>query len=432
MPSVKIRSSVPPGIIILQDNCTTPHGYSAICSYNCKYLRQINTACTCPGNCVGAATHQHCASGCHTHCSSGSTTHSHLAVTNSAGGGDVYTSGTYYAAAHTHNKASSCTSPTASVGNSSTHQHAANCNAPPFRTYKLMKKSNVVSMRYNKIPLTSTTMWKDTLCLIPPEYGLETAQYNRLIKVTGSPGSTGGCSTHTHASIGAGTHTVCLASHNHSVSGTTSGPSATITSPGCGTPQASGGHTHSTGTVTVGNTTPCTASSNPTHCHGSTSCLPSTRTLAFIKKNSLSLRETPIPSNMIVMWECALSCIPSGFGVSTEFLGKYPFGIPNGCTNPGTNANSCTHSESCAGSHSHSCISVSHTHTASGTTGSVGTSGGGGIGGSNRTYVGSHSHTWNILSACGPTISTTSAGSHTHASVDHKPLSKEIAFIEKV
>jgi len=435
---------VPANVVLISSTSTVPCGYTLDCSYNGKYLKQIQTACTAPGTCVGATSHTHSSAGSHTH-TPGSSAHTHN-ITTGADPSACFTpranSGvTFPQKGHSHTVASGSASPTVTVGTCGSHTHNAQNNDPPYYEVKLMKKDSNISLRKQHVPYKLLMIWPKPLACIYPEHTLHTCGYGKNLKVVPTncvtPGSTGGNATHTHGSC-VHSHTVSLAAHtNHSMA-VTGGVSSTASGNACAVSSSSICHTHAQGSGAMSNVGSCNSTDSPGHTHDAQSNIPASIDISLVSQDSISLRKSGIQKNIITLWTGALGCIPAknqiadGTNCTVNHLDKYLLTIPNGCTNPGSGSGSNTHTHSCV-AHSHANVVLNHAHALSGTTGGAsGTQGDHNVASPYRSPSG-HTHAWSGSSQnTGPSVTMASSGGHTHGSQCNKPSSKEIALIQRL
>lgn len=442
-----LREAIPKNIILMIDSCTIPSDYSLFSTYNNKYLKTTSSAASDPGSPIGSSTHTH-TSDSHTHSTSGSTSHTHTLSAgatpqvfgNRASGSDVLIAKN----CHSHPSPASipAISPPATLGTSPSHTHGAKNNTPSFYTYKFIKKSSI-SMRQNQIPFNTLAIWGKPLSCIPDNFTLDSANLAKLTRgVTNdctTPGGSGGSTNHTHSSTGH-THPVSIGSHTHPTAFTAS---SSGNQGADNTPSTSAfiacSHTHSSG----GNTGAVSDSANTnsdSHTHDSQGIIPSYQEIAYIKKTSIHMNEKGITKNLISMWACPVACIPNnnqiadGTNCTLSMLNKYIRSIATACTNPGGTGGCNTHTHSNVIS-THSDVNASHSHPLPSTTGaSTGPFFGRPGPFSTNQPAAPHTHPITGSSSSSPITITVSAesGGHTHGSIDHKPDTIEVGFIQRL
>jgi len=444
--SINLRNNnIPVNMILLGKGSTTiDSNYSHECSLFDKRFKQVPDSCTNPGTCVGAATHVHGCSGSHTHTICPSTwSHSHCARTNFAPGGGVPPAGPSSAGAHRHDFGTSSVCISLTICSAGCHDHAttdSNIGNTTIRTLK--KTSAVVRLREGGLPHCSLLMWEDTVASIPSGYTRFACLDDEYLKGIPCAGTaplcqdTGG--SHTHGAS-CHSHTVTQASHcSHTVNGSSGGPSGTTGNFQSGQFVASANHTHTvTGNMTT-ITDICGSICSGSHTHSCASLQLSRLSVIYLSRTTIDMRRKNIPVNSINIWNSPLACIPSGHllmdGTSgtTNILDRYVKGAPGGCE-PGctTGSNTHGHSTEC---HSHACETISHNHATNGATTSSGFGqilrDNGGFGPSDVATA--HTHVLNNPGTCAVRCINLSCVSHTHTTVDHKPLSVEVAFIKRI
>lgn len=432
------QKTVPPGVLILKDNTNAITGFTLNCCYTGRHIKQVPNACTNPGSLVGAATHTHDAVDAHTHTASGSTCHTHVVNysggTGPQGGGAGGGSGAAYIN-HNHTVTSnSAATAHVSTATSATHTHNAACNIPKSRTYRVMTKSTNVGLNQS-LPVDSLLIWSKTLSSIPSTFIQDCGLNTRLVKIHCCPGTDVCTTTHTHTSSGH-THLVTMTTHTH-VLGSSGGASFSIYSCYQSTPIyqfSATAHTHTGGTAA--STIPTATTACNGHTHDAQSFIPESIETTLIKVNNVSLRQQSIPRGASVLWDNPLADIPPYYALAdgtlgtSNYLDKYIIGIPTACTNPGSTTGSHAHQHN-SDCHNHGTTCIPHTHALSGTTGSA-LGGGGNSFGLNLGTTQAHTHALTGNSGDGDLGITHVGTSHQHASLDHKPLTVELAIIEKL
>jgi len=444
MASRNIRKDrVDSGIIILADNTTIPAGYTRECGMDSKYVKQVPTGGTNPGCSVGAATHTHASASAHTHTpSSSGHCHTHTVTVSATSSNQQSQFGGQWQGSltsHTHTKSSNSTNPALTVSTDNAHSHAAACSTVPNTTIRFLRKSTgSFSLRRPHVPLNALVLWTKNNCLIPNDYTADATLINEYLKgvpnACASPLCASSCNSHTHATPGNHTHTLTVASHTHTVPGTWGAGAARGLVFGLTTLLAAG-HTHSIGisvTSIGGNNT----SGSAGHTHTTSSLELSRVEVNYIQKTSINLRKRGVAKDASVMFLGLLACIPSeyllmdGTTCTLNILDRFIKGIPTACTNPGSTTGSSSHTHT--DGHTHSSVSVTHVHAGTGSSG-----GGTGAGCQNPNQPGSpvaatgHTHPFSSTD-CKSQAASLNSGCHTHASVDHKPSTKEVAIIQRI
>ncbi len=131
-----------------------------------------------------------------------------------------------------------------------------------------------------------------------------------------------------------------------------------------------------------------------------------------------------IPMGVIVMWPGADADVPEGWSRTTELDGKYPKGVPDGTTQPGTTGGADTHSHTLP-THIHD---TAHSHTVTGNTGtatgtSPSTTGAAGT----TAALSSHTHTRPAVNSATFDSGATTPGSGTGS---NDPARAEVIFME--
>lgn len=131
-----------------------------------------------------------------------------------------------------------------------------------------------------------------------------------------------------------------------------------------------------------------------------------------------------IPSGLVVMWPDTNASIPTGWTRTTALDGRYPKGIPNGATQPGTNGGAATHTHTTPG-HTHD---TSHLHTTTtptaAATGTINSSDGA-VG--TTASLSTHTHTRPSTASATVVSGSTSPGS---SAVANDPARLEVIFVE--
>jgi hypothetical protein len=138
----------------------------------------------------------------------------------------------------------------------------------------------------------------------------------------------------------------------------------------------------------------------------------------------VSFRNNHIPTNSVVFFSG--TTLPKNFIHESAPYGRYPKGVANICTNPGTTGGNSTHQHA-ADCHSHtSCVSHTHTVTTGNSSGSI----------SYNTLPGgspasTNAHTHNMTSDSNIGSVTSTGNCHQHAASNNSPQHTTYAFIKK-
>lgn len=452
--TVSIRRSTVPknSILLFNSDGNLPPRYSFESTLYGKFIKNISCIATNPGTSVGStnhtetalSSHSHAVSATHTH--SGTQTGSVYAPTNyRVNGSNTGVAGT----SHKHDltiSSSSVSGSSSSVTDS--HNHGSQSNEPVHKTNRFIKNTGSNNIRSsNQVPLKSIILSDSPVNSLPDQYSISCGFNGNFVKgvasCSASINESGGSSNHNHVSCGGShSHTSSLSSHSHSASGSLANSYQPYTAVGNTSQRnvhgmGNSGHTHSVGSIALGsaNVSGSTSTSSNHSGHGSADNDPSNHEYVFIERSSISIRKPGIPIKSSIMWICNIACAPSGFRVqdgncgTQNTLGKHPKGIPNNCTNPGTNGGSATHTHSTtAGGHNHT---ISHTHGGSGISGLH--SGGSrwtGYEGAGGAVRNDHTH-YGGCSAAGDIVFD-SDSDHTHASTTSDPDTIEVAILEKI
>jgi hypothetical protein len=282
------RKSLPTNTMIFYDDSSIVSGYTPDTAFNCKHIKGVVSS---PGVNSGSSAHVH-SSESHTH-SISATSHSHSVGTLSTvcyymlGHLSTYN----FVSGQDHNHATgslsiSCVTGGGTSTSSGGHTHGSLNYDPSYNTLTLVTNSSV-KMRRPSIEKNTVFLWKCSVADIPSNYGVLTSMLCKYPKISGTPNTTGGSNTHTHACPSAShTHSGC-ATHSHTGSGTTGSisngaSSNTRTISGCNATLLS--HSHSMGSIADSGGAITTGSDGFTHTHGSGSSEPEGITVAFIKR----------------------------------------------------------------------------------------------------------------------------------------------------
>lgn len=435
---------IPKNVILFTDNDVVPCDYSLYSCFNGKYIKQVNRSN--PGACVGNATHTSGAGGAHIHNrSSGAHTHG---IRTEGGSGSVQATnfdGRQRPVPLGHRHTGTSGSSTANIFSSrgDSHTHDAQNNDPPYYELKMLQKNQNVGLRKRQTPQNTMTLWGKSLASIPPTFINNPAPMSKNAKIvetdSTTPGSSGGNATHTHGAGGAHTHNVILDGHSdHSLS---AGLLSPIYEGGqCGfSNTSSASHGHGQGTGVVQSTSPHSVSTCNGHIHDAQNNTPLSLETAFITKSSISMRSSGIEKDVITLWNCPLVSIPDknqvadGTNCTVNYTDKYVVGIPTVNTCPGSDTGSNTHTDSNE-THGHT-TTLTHEHTTSGVSGqSDNNSTQYNPYSQGRRFLPSpeHTHPWGNLLPHTQTHTITTGGRHTHVSTCRKPVSKEIALIQRL
>lgn len=227
----------PPGFYFCDGNNSTPNLVD-------KYLRGAATSGNA-GSTGGSLTHTH--SYDHGH-SAASHTHSGAAsgtATNGQGGSTTSPGNAAYAG-HRHTVYLNSTSTSC---NSATGTFTSGTVEPSYKTLRINKNTSGVTKMPSKGDIA---MWLGTVASIPIGWHLCDGNngtpdlQNYFIKISSTPGSTGGNNTHLHSGVASHTHT---ATGTHVHTGYTSGPDSSRLSGVGEHSHANTSHTHSVTSV---------------------------------------------------------------------------------------------------------------------------------------------------------------------------------------
>ena len=423
-------------ILMLTDLTSIPADLTQETSLNGKYLKGIPTAVTDPDVNTGNANHTHTSDGDHSHVGIVAS-HSHSG-TSSAGpnqNSNTTPAGAIAPINHTHG-VSTNTQAVAEASDDGDHTHDTISNDLEHRTITFYKKTNTsTSMSRKALPRNMTFFYSKTGTL--PSGLLENLNYvDKHFKGDTTPGTEAGDNDHQHDLINHN-HPVDIGPHEHTVNFGGTGSQSTSGSSG-GSPQANGGHSHTSGTAVSINkaSTPVTSGDDTGHQHDNLSHEPAFKTLRLMEVNSVKMSNVGVPKNCIFLWLNLVSLIVSGWQVSDgnndtiNMLDIFPKGNATPDTTGGLATH--THSEDTA-SHGHTGASVGHSHGSSGSSG-VNTSCANRSSVSLNTAPCSHSHSPGTLStqAAQSITITNSPSNHDHGAISNDPDSKTIAFIERI
>jgi hypothetical protein len=131
-----------------------------------------------------------------------------------------------------------------------------------------------------------------------------------------------------------------------------------------------------------------------------------------------------IPMGLIVMWPSTNASIPDGWSRVTSLDGRYPKGVPNSSTQPGSSGGATSHSHTLP-THAHD---ISHAHSVIGSTGTATgtvTSGDGAAG--SMAALSSHTHSRSSVNSA--TV-TSGAATPTTGTGSNEPARLEVLFVE--
>lgn len=419
-----------------------PVGFSQETSLNCKYIKSIPNLCTNPSVAFGTSTHTHTAGSLHTH-TAGSAAHTHSGPTAGATPSSSHVSWQQSGLAptgHTHQQPSSSTDPSIIVECSSSHTHDTVTNELTHRTVSFYKKTES-SISLRRRPIATNMMFYSSTSSVPGNFTHDCLYDCKHLKgISACPGTNAGTNCHTHANA-THTHGLDLGAHTHTIissPATSFSGSFRNTGSTCSWTPRAYTHGHSAG-GSLTSSDPCSVTSNADtgHTHGNKSMEVAYKTLLLVSTDTIRIRQSGIPKNILFNWVDNLNLIPAGFQVSdgtngtTDMLGKYPKGSCTPGNTGGCNAHTHTSEGGC---HTHPTTSIPHTHPGSGSTGGeCSLSGTQHLGGSPTGAVGSHTHA--IATSNSGTLSQTvsgTAGAHTHDNAASEPIGLTVAFIEKV
>ncbi len=451
MPSRSFRKTAPPQNVIFgfDKPGNLPNSLVHESAYFARFPVGIPTACTGPGSNVGAADHQHDNQSAHAHTIPEDSTHIHpfdqpSSANESSGMKDARHSpaspGPGSTLPHFH-RVKSCPAPvTFSAAPGGSHQHDSVSVCPAFKKVRYIKRTTVnISMRKADLPQGTLLYFNSTT--VPPTFTRDSSYDVKYLKgvddACENPGTTGGSHTHTHNTQGAHDHVVSAGSHTHIANFTCSisspGPATALASPPfplidnnpTGSPHASCPYPAPTDTSNSPNT--------GGHDHGSESNEYKNIETLVIRKNSISFRQKGVPAKSIALWLGALGCIPNCYVKSDGTGGTLSITdrMVTGSASVGATSGGQTHSSASVGDHTQP-FSMGHLHGSVRSCLSVGDPPQANIfcdPGGNRGY---HAHDSNPFPNINTPISLDAAGSHTHSAENHKPLSVETAFIERL
>lgn len=455
MTSENIRGQgIPPNLIIfhLTNSNVNPNFAHETSLYN-KFTKGVATACTNPGASVGADAHvDPSVSGSHTHPSSGGGAHSHTvtvganpaALTTSNPGSPAPILWPNVSHSHTSPATGSGTSISSVAPGSGSHTHPSVSQLPIYRTIRHIKKTTIVSIRGNNVPQNAGVYWPNTLASIPSGWTLNTTfaggRFPRGISCGGNINTTGGANTHQHGNDGSHSHSASFGPHSHTFG--TTGPSG---GGGNNSPFNPGGglagvnHTHPAGSLTAAGGPFSANTTAISHQPDATAHDPPYHTLAIIERTSINMRNKGLPKSSISEWLDTVASKPTGFQVSDgtngspNLLAKYPKEIPCGSTNPGTTGGNNTHQHAAHGSHSHSPVSIPHSHPVTGTLGnSVPSYGVAAPAPSNFEILASHPHPVSTGVSPGTVTVSSNPTTHQHGTTSNDPASVTVAFLYKL
>jgi len=439
-------STLPVNSVILDTSTdTVPSGFTQHSASFDRYPRGIPDLCTQPGGNIGSNCHSESSTGAaHTH--DGAFAHTHILDTGisiccEVNIGTTLTVNPNAHKNHIHSWTSNSGSPCATTGSTAhSHTHTCTVNEPEFQTTRFLQK-NVINMRSSHVPIGKNIFYSKTVASLPSEFSVDSCFVNNkfiksVLDACTSPGSTGGGTSHQHA-----TNTSCHI-HTFSVPSHTHGKPTNVNNKSCGSEGGAtdiGLHDHSTSSITIASATGsgCTGNDS-THQHASTCHIPLHRELLPIRNNVISMRKTILPVGSVLLWYCNLSLIPDGWQVADGSNGtlctldRYARLVCGPCTNPGTGAGSLTHQH--AGStHTHSGAHA-HSHTQSGSyPADVSPPLAGGHSGTPPANAEiTHTHGAGGTSTCPSASITVSGGCHQHTATNNQPLSIRVAFIERI
>lgn len=450
---ISIRNDrIPENMVIMTDKtCCLNGNFAHECTLYSKYIKGVPNSCTNPGTCVGSSSHCHGNSGAHSH-SSGTSTHVHTATTSPwpcpiptgptfSGSGPIVN--------HGHSGSTPCSPNPVTVGGcSGAHTHPSGNNSIRNTSIRFIKKTAVTSLRENT-DKHAIFMWDEPLACLPCNYSVHSCLVNEYIK-----GVANACATplticnpanHVHCTSPGHCHPVTVGAHTHTgpIGWGGASPNSRYRpgNNGKGAP-----HTHSHGgsvTTGSGGSGTVTMCGGAPHGHCCASLELNRTEIAFIQKNSISMRQAEIVPKTNAIWLCTLASIPSqynlmnGCNCTTNLLDEYIKGVPTACTNPGTQTGSNTHTHSSSDAHC-SVPFNPHTHPTSGTVNNGPPSPSNNAHPSTSgppTHSGKipcgHSHPVNPVSNAGSNIAVIPATPHTHTTVDHKPCTTEVAFVKR-
>ncbi len=446
--SRSLRSErVPVNTIIFTGDSLVPPGYTHISALDCKLAKGV-ASCICPGCNVGNANHTH-TSDSHTHasCPTVSGPHSHPSA---ATGGTIPadragSSGPVVnrlPGPHQHTSVAN-TNPGASIiiANDSGHTHDVISNDPSFKTARHIKHTATsFGLRKQTLPSLGLLIWPKSTT-IPIGFSGDTRFDTFYARGSTTVLTTGGANTHQHNSVGSLSHALSVGTHPHPASAaapnTAAGPSGNQAT---AVQAAQCPHSHPVGSLAFSSCPIGGGATSPSagaHTHDDLDNEPAHYNARMII-TSLNMRVKGIPNGVVSVWEDTLASIPSGFQLADATNGTSDLRTftPKfqtsdiGCT---AGANAHTHSSDSA--HTHTSTVIPHTHQSTGTSGVGSTTSTFPTTNSGTTHaIQGHTHSGGVAPSTGATVPVTldSAGGHTHGSQCHIPLSRTVAFIERL
>lgn len=443
---VSIRSNNLPIDVILPYfiDGTLPCGFTHECSLFCKYAKGAPIGCN-PGSCVGSDCHiDSCTAMCHTHTAS-TTSHTHSESFGTPGqSAPAVSTGSTSRSPHGHSGTTGTTGTTVTICSTpASHTHTCSNLEPLNRTIRYIKRAGTsIELRKKSLPkdissytniLSPVNCWSINACLAGNRY------HKAVPASCSSVGSTGGTTTHQHATGGCHTHVTTLSSHTHPAGGSAPG-GCTTRGPGGGSLRRFVGiHSHPAAPVSITPATPTVVTCTDTHQHTNSNNDPLFVQLNIATKSSLALRVHGIPKNHLGVWLGTLATIPPGFQLSdgtngtTDTRNNYIKEVCGVCQSPGCSGGNATHTHSSI-AHTHVGTS-SHSHASTGSSGSevpAATPLGPGASCCGLTGACAHTHPFSVGGGGNAITGYSSTGSHGHGSQCNLPDSKEVAFIQKI
>lgn len=284
--------------------------YTFNSSHQDKFLKTIASACASTDATGGSCSHSHPSASSHSHTVTQSA-HTHTLSGTSGAPDTTPLSGNpgskpatqdQFAISsplcHTHTAPATARNSlclTTTTSSSGSHSPDSLSHVPQFVTMSMIKKTSH-SFRRKAIDSGAVLEWLLPNACIPAGYRLSDGVcgtvnlLDKYVKIvvnsSGTPGGTGGTSSHQHGSSAGHSHTV-----SHKVTGSPLSPTPhSINQIGCSAPVLALPRLTGPGAPAHGHTTPVASPSSypfgtgSSHQHGSTSNIPTTRTVAYIQR----------------------------------------------------------------------------------------------------------------------------------------------------
>ncbi len=279
-----------------------PSRFSIDCNLNNKHIKGVPASCSTPNADLGSNCHTHNAHACHTHTMTlPAHCHDFTGTTSTQGTPANFSSSTIILMTQTsHNHAggtinldnSSAACALSSEGSIAT-SHPCQSNEAEFKTINFIKQTSIGLRMHGIIP-GGMVFWNTVVACLPSNFQVgdgtngTTTMLSKYPKgTTGSPGTTGGCNTHTHATGGGcHLHSGSGIAHTHPTSGSSgSGGGAGPAKSSVGANAFATSHTH-TSTTASGSTSPSSSllDNTDTHTHDSQNNRPPSILVSIIER----------------------------------------------------------------------------------------------------------------------------------------------------